>query len=84
MFDSGVTCVRKNQLIEGESVTSNEYETNAVIFSSWQADVAKAASHHFPELPIAHPELGISEYLVTSVIFSITSHFICNQQWKLQ
>lgn len=26
--------------------------------------MAKSASEHFPELPIAHPELGISEYLV--------------------
>lgn len=34
--------------------------------SNFLADVAKAASHHFPELPIAHPELGISEYLASN------------------
>jgi len=27
------------------------------------ADLAKSATDHFPELPIAHPELGISEFL---------------------
>lgn len=34
--------------------------------SNFLADVAKAALHHFPELPIAHPELGISEYLASN------------------
>ena len=29
--------------------------------------MAKTASEHFPELPIAHPELGISEFLVSVV-----------------
>lgn len=33
--------------------------------SQFLADLAKCASNHFPELPIAHPELGISEFLVS-------------------
>ncbi|XP_022789235.1 serine/threonine-protein kinase 31-like [Stylophora pistillata] len=34
--------------------------------SNFLADVGKATSHHFPELPIAHPELGISEFLASN------------------
>lgn len=33
--------------------------------SQFLADLAKCASNHFPELPVAHPELGISEFLVS-------------------
>lgn len=33
--------------------------------SQFLADLAKCTSNHFPELPVAHPELGISEFLVS-------------------
>ena len=36
--------------------------------------MAKSASEHFPELPITHPELGISEFLVR--IFNVC-YFPC-------
>ena len=35
-----------------------------IFFLIQQAELAKFTSKHFPELPIAHPELGISEFLV--------------------
>ncbi|KAJ7381108.1 RNA catabolic process [Desmophyllum pertusum] len=34
--------------------------------SKFLADLAKSAADHFPELPIAHPELRISEFLASN------------------
>ncbi|XP_078366669.1 serine/threonine-protein kinase 31-like isoform X1 [Oculina patagonica] len=34
--------------------------------SKYLADLAKMAAEQFPELPIAHPELGISEFLASN------------------
>lgn len=59
----------KKDLEEVESDISDIYLQLHKSFedeSNFMEELAKFTSDHFPELPIAHPEVGISEYLASN------------------
>ena len=55
-----------------------------ICLSCWQAELAKAASDHFPELPKVHPELGIFDFWVGSQMSVMFLGFFCPKKHTTQ